>query len=73
MLERLGKIMTLGDLYRYSKDEQIFKVFSESGLLIGNKEPIFKGKLSDCTIELFNEIVDNFSAEDNEILVVICI
>lgn len=66
--------MTLGDLYRYSKDEQIFKVFSESGLATGSKEPIYKGKLSDCTTELFDEIVDNFfSAKDNEIIVIICI
>lgn len=65
--------MTLSDLYRYSKDEQIFKVFSESGLATGNKEPIYKGKLSDCKTELFDEIVDNFSAEDNEIIVIICI
>lgn len=65
--------MTLGDLYRYSKDEQIFKVFSESGLSTGRTEPIYQGKLSDCTIKLFDEIVDNFSAEDNEIIVIICI
>ena len=65
--------MTLGDLYRYSKDEQIFKVFSESGLATGSDEPIYKGKLSDCTTELFDEIIDNFSATDNEIIVVICI
>ena len=65
--------MTLGDLYRYSKDEQIFKVFTESGLASGNVDPIFKGKLSDCTTELFDEIVDNFSAEDNYIIVIICI
>lgn len=65
--------MTLGDLYRYSKDEQIFKVFSESGIASGNLDPIFKGKLSDCTIELLDEIIDNFSAKDNEIIVIICI
>lgn len=65
--------MTLGDLYRYSKDEQVFKVFSESSLASGNVDPIFKGKLLDCTTELFDEIVDNFSAEDNEIIVIICI
>lgn len=65
--------MTLGDLYRYSKDEQIFKVFSESGLLTGSTEPIYRGKLSDCKIELFDEIIDNFSAKDNEIIVIICI
>nr|DAP68129.1 MAG TPA: hypothetical protein [Caudoviricetes sp.] len=65
--------MTLGDLYRYSKDEQIFKVFTESGLSTGSKEPIYKGKLTDCTTDLFDEIVDNFSAEDNEIIVIICI
>lgn len=65
--------MTLGDLYRYSKDEQIFKVFSESRLASGNVEPIFKGKLSDCKIDLFDEIIDHFSAVNNEIIVVICI
>lgn len=65
--------MTLGDLYRYSKDEQIFKVFSESGLATGSKEPIYKGKLSNCTTDLLDEIVDNFSAKDNEIIVIICI
>lgn len=65
--------MTLGDLYRYSKDEQIFKVFSESGLASGNNEPIYHGKLSDCTTKLFDEIIDNFSAKDNEIIVIICI
>lgn len=65
--------MTLGDLYRYSKDEQIFKVFSESGLAAGSNDPIYQGKLSDCTIKLFDEIIDNFSAINNEIIVVICI
>lgn len=65
--------MTLGDLYRYSKDEQIFKVFSESGLAAGSNEPIYRGKLSDCTTVLFDEIIDNFSAKDNEIIVIICI
>lgn len=65
--------MTLGDLYRYSKDEQIFKVFSESGLATGSDEPIYQGKLSDCTTKLFDEIIDNFSAINNEIIVVICI
>lgn len=65
--------MTLGDLYRYSKDEQIFKVFSESGLASGSNEPIYQGKLSDCTTALFDEIIDNFSAINNEIIVVICI
>lgn len=65
--------MTLGDLYRYSKDEQIFKVFSESGLASGSNEPIYIGKLSDCTTDLFDEIIDNFSAVNNEITVVICI
>ena len=65
--------MTLGDLYRYSKYEQIFKVFSESSLASGNVDPLFKGKLSDCTIELFDEIIDYISAKDNEIIVIICI
>lgn len=65
--------MTLGDLYRYSKDEQIFKVFSESGLASGSNEPIYQGKLSNCSIGLFDEIIDNFSAINNEIIVVICI
>lgn len=65
--------MTLGDLYRYSKDEQIFKVFSESGLATGSNEPIYQGKLSNCPIGLFDEIIDNFSAINNEIIVVICI
>lgn len=65
--------MTLGDLYRYSKDEQIFKVFSESGLASGINEPIYRGKLTDCTTDLFDEIIDNFSAKDNEIIVIICI
>lgn len=65
--------MTLGDLYRYSKDEQFFKVFSESGLSAGSDEPIYQGKLSDCTTGLFDEIVDNFSAINNEIIAVICI
>lgn len=65
--------MTLGDLYRYSKDEQIFKVFSESGLATGSDEPVYHGKLSDCTVDLFDEIVYNISAVNNEIIVVICI
>lgn len=65
--------MTLGDLYRYSKDEQIFKVFSESGLAAGSNEPIYQGKLSNCQIGLFDEIIDNFSAINNEIIVIICI
>lgn len=67
--------MTLGDLYRYSKDEQIFKVFSESGLAAGSDEPIYRGKLSDCTTDLFDEIIDHLESSDinNEIIVVICI
>ena len=65
--------MTLTDLYIYSKDEQIFKVFSESDLASGSNDPIYTGKLSDCTSDLLNEIVYNFSAVNNEIIVVICI
>ena len=52
-------IMTVRDLYVYSKDEQNFILFEE-----GFDKPCFKGNLEDCPTELIDRPVYQFKAID---------